>query len=260
MKIGKIIAIICVFAAGLLTTPNIVKAQNDPPWFGDNQIPLNESVDIGLTPTCAVGIYDYDDEELTVSFYENTTGEFVLVQTTVTPYSIVVYEFENATQYNTTYWWKAVVSDGVNEVSEIYHFTTIEEGETPNSPPVANFTYEVDGFDLTVNSTSTDSDGNITNWYWLFGDGNQVDGEDPYENTNHTYSENGTYTVTHIVIDNDNATDYISKEITIGSTGGGGTIDIGDIPTWTWYVIGVIIIAGIFIAAAVSKKKSKSRE
>ena len=255
MKIRKIIAIICVvIATNILTAPKIVRAANEPPEI-EGQIPINGSTNIALKPTCLISITDWDDDELTVSFYENTTGNFVLVKRDVTPYSLVVFDYENATEYNTKYWWKVTVSDGTNTTSAIYHFTTTTEGGSPNAPPVANFTYEVEGLVITVNSTSTDPDGTITSWNWLFGDTYELNG--PYvENTQHTYSAEGTYTVTLIVIDNNNATDYIIKEITIGDgnedKGGGWVIE--EIPTWTWY-IGIIIVIILFVVAFMSKKK-----
>jgi PKD repeat protein len=54
--------------------------------------------------------------------------------------------------------------------------------------PVANFTYTVNGLELTFNNTST----NATSYEWDFGDGFQGFDEDPV----HEYAEPGFYTVT----------------------------------------------------------------
>jgi len=230
-----------------------VKASGEAPWFGDNQIPANGSVGIKPSPVCVIGFYDYDDENLTVSFYENTTGTFKLVKQELTPYRVAYFDFENATGYDQDYWWKAVISDGTSEVSEIYHFTTVNSGGVPNQPPVANFNYDVNGLDLVVNSTATDSDGNVTSWYWLFGDGYSLSGPN-VENTNHTYTENGTYTVTLIAFDDDNAADYITKEITIGSNGGGGTVNVGMDSQTIILVVAAAAFAAALIGVVATRK------
>ena len=52
-------------------------------------------------------------------------------------------------------------------------------------------------------SKSSDSDGNITNWAWVFGDNTNGNGK----TVRHAYSKAGTYTVSLIVTDDDGATD-----------------------------------------------------
>jgi len=84
------------------------------------------------------------------------------------------------------------------------------------NPPVANFTYNIDG--LTVNFTDTSTfNASIVNWTWNFGDGNVS-----YEqNPTHTYAENGTYFVILNVTDSNALYDVETKEINISSSGGG---------------------------------------
>jgi len=86
---------------------------------------------------------------------------------------------------------------------------------TLNLPPVANFTYEpvypTSNDVVFFNDTSYDLDGYIVNWSWSFGDGDiSYD-----QNTTHTYSHGGLYTVTLTVTDSDGTTDSIAKTITI---------------------------------------------
>jgi len=88
-----------------------------------------------------------------------------------------------------------------------------------NRNPISNFSYSPDNpTDLqTVNFTdlSNDTDGNITSWYWMFGDENTS----TIQNPSHQYSDNGTFTVTLNVTDNDNATNETSQQISILNVG-----------------------------------------
>ncbi len=81
---------------------------------------------------------------------------------------------------------------------------------SPNSPPVADFSYSADG--LTVHFTDLSSDdGTILSRSWDFGDG-QVSGQkDPV----HTYGSSGTYTVSLSVTDNGNAVSTMVKTIQV---------------------------------------------
>ena len=91
----------------------------------------------------------------------------------------------------------------------------------PNQPPIASFTYSPKNpianqtiiFDT---SNSTDPDGTITNYEWIFGDGSTGFGKV----TTHSYAENGTYSIILTVTDNDGATNTTLKEITIGTISG----------------------------------------
>jgi len=84
-----------------------------------------------------------------------------------------------------------------------------------NVPPTADFTYSPNSptTEDTVHFTdlSTDSDGNIEDWYWEFGDGSISTSQ----NLDHIYGSGGTYTVTLTVTDDKNASSSISKSIAI---------------------------------------------
>jgi PKD repeat protein len=84
------------------------------------------------------------------------------------------------------------------------------------SPPIASFTYSPEisivNETVTLNAMlSYDPDGNITSYYWDFGDGNN--GTDII--TTHNYTTTGTYNVTLTVADNDNLTDSESTLIIV---------------------------------------------
>ena len=85
-----------------------------------------------------------------------------------------------------------------------------------NQPPRASFTFspvqpevgELVRFDA---SSSYDPDGTITSYQWDFGDGSTGSGV----TVQYTYQQEGTFTVTLTVTDDDGATDSTSKEITV---------------------------------------------
>jgi PKD repeat protein len=68
----------------------------------------------------------------------------------------------------------------------------------PTILPVASFTFVASGRIVDFTDTSTDSDGTVTEWDWVFGDGYKS----TLQNPSHTYGADGTYTVTLRVTDN----------------------------------------------------------
>ena len=60
-------------------------------------------------------------------------------------------------------------------------------------------------------SNSTDPDGTIVSYLWDFGDGENS----TIQNPNHLYNQNGTYTVTLTVSDDDGLSDTITTEVTV---------------------------------------------
>jgi subtilisin family serine protease/PKD repeat protein len=84
----------------------------------------------------------------------------------------------------------------------------------PDRPPIADFSYQVDGLTVQFTDQSASFDGGgITSWYWEFGDGHTSTGQHP----GHTYTEFGTYTVTLTVTDAIGS-DTTSKEITLSDS------------------------------------------
>jgi gliding motility-associated-like protein len=80
------------------------------------------------------------------------------------------------------------------DVAPVASFTT-----NPVSPSQPNVTI---GF----TSTSTIASGNITNYYWSFGDNTNATGQ----NTSHSYAESGSYSVTLVVVGSSGCVDTIS--------------------------------------------------
>ncbi|MBS3778429.1 MAG: PKD domain-containing protein, partial [Candidatus Thermoplasmatota archaeon] len=89
-----------------------------------------------------------------------------------------------------------------------------------NTPPTANFSFSPSTpktfQTITFTSSSIDPDGSIVNSTWDFGD-NTVNYS--MNTTTHQYTNNGTYTVTLNVTDNNSATDEYSINITISNVG-----------------------------------------
>ena len=122
---------------------------------------------------------------------------------------------------------------------------TITNLDTPaNIPPSSDPNGPYTGTEGTAvsfdGSGSLDPDGNIVSYEWNFGDGNSS----TEVNSTHTYSQNGTYTVSLKVTDNDglNATNSTTAEITVTSdvtapSGVEGLTNISYGPNyinWTW--------------------------
>jgi len=86
---------------------------------------------------------------------------------------------------------------------------------TSNKSPIASFTANptsgVEPLEVYFNASSSyDSDGTIISYQWDFKDGNTGNGQ----TINHTFSSTGSYNVMLTVIDNEGATDSVTKTIT----------------------------------------------
>jgi subtilisin len=95
----------------------------------------------------------------------------------------------------------------------------------PNQPPTASFTYTTDNLSCSFDASgSSDADGSIVIYAWDFGDGGVAIGA----TANHTYGSAATYTVTLAVMDDDGATDSLSKSVTVTAVPV-ATMHVGDI-------------------------------
>jgi PKD repeat protein len=161
-------------------------------------------------------------ESLTVTFTDNTTSHDGLVAWS--------WDFDNdgvadSTEQNPTYEYaedgvytvnlKVRESDGDSETkTQVEYITVINVNAPPVSNPAGPYTgteaipMDYDG------SNSYDPDGSIVAYEWDFGDGNTATGAA----TTHTYAQNGTYTVTLTVTDNDGAINTSTTTATIADT------------------------------------------
>ncbi len=80
----------------------------------------------------------------------------------------------------------------------------------------AQFSYSASDLEVTFTDESTDSTGTITAWAWELGDGSTSADQHPV----HTYSSNGSYTVTLTVTNDSGVTSTTSSEVVAGGTKG----------------------------------------
>ncbi|MBD3216433.1 MAG: hypothetical protein GF311_27720, partial [Candidatus Lokiarchaeota archaeon] len=109
-------------------------SQNTPPVIA-NPTPLDSTSSISVNPTIQITGYDADGQDLTVYFFDNTTGTPILLGTgtvsTGGPGNAVF--IWSGLNYSTQYQWFVNVSDGlVNTTSNLFSFTTEAEGTTNN--------------------------------------------------------------------------------------------------------------------------------
>lgn len=82
---------------------------------------------------------------------------------------------------------------------------------TPNLPPNALFTADVNAMSAQFNDFSTDIDGTVVTWHWDFADGSISNAQNPF----HTFATTGVFPVKLQVTDDDGATDTFSATITV---------------------------------------------
>jgi len=99
---------------------------NTPPFIDLISPFPNGTTDIDLQPTCSIWANDSEGDTLTIRWYENTTGGWILRNTnsSVSANSIVGYTFTEFSNYSATYWWKVSVNDSMDNTSAVYYFTT----------------------------------------------------------------------------------------------------------------------------------------
>jgi serine protease len=94
-------------------------------------------------------------------------------------------------------------------------------GSGQNQQPTADFAYTASGLTVAFTDQSTDSDGQVVSWSWDFGDGV---GTSTAQNPSYTYAAGGTYAVSLTVSDDSNATDTVTKNVTVSSGGSGNAV------------------------------------
>jgi len=121
-KLGGRMGLIIRGFEGPIPTP---PAPNNAPTI-TGEIPANTGTEIYLQPTCEVTVNDADGDTMDVTFASNYTGNWVNYQTNgnVSDGSNVFWSFTGANTSNKTYWWRVYADDGIDNISETYHFIT----------------------------------------------------------------------------------------------------------------------------------------
>lgn len=86
--------------------------------------PVNNSIYASRRVRCYIDVTDQDGDTMDISFYENTTGTWIRQYNETVVGTVVYWNYTNATEHDTTYWWKVVVDDGVDSTTSIYRLTT----------------------------------------------------------------------------------------------------------------------------------------
>lgn len=133
----------------------------------------------------ASGSLDSDGSIVSYSwdFGDATTGNGIFVN----------HEYAEAGTYDVS----LTVTDDRGATATKVQQVTVEQ--VPNELPIAKFEVSGTGLDVAVDaSSSTDSDGTITDYAWDFGDGTHKTGK----TATHSYDSDGTYTIKLLVTDN----------------------------------------------------------
>jgi hypothetical protein len=163
---------------------HFTSADNSPPTISSPS-PSNGSTDIALQTWCGITIFDPDGDTMTITWYENSTGSYILRQTdSSVPGGAYQFHLTQATILLSTYYWRVNVTDGYGgNVSAIYHFNT-------TGP---SFTSSIS--ELTITFTDTTPATDIIAWLWDFGDNTSSTEQNP----THDYPAVGIYNVTLII-------------------------------------------------------------
>ena len=189
---------------------------NTPPNIPSNPSPTDAAINVLPNTHLSWAGGDLDADSVTYDIYFGTTTSPSKVKSNQSNLSYK----PGTLQYNTIYYWRIVAWDSHNASvgGPLWHFKTASQsgggggGSTPPEPqnkkPIANASagepYQgfVNSEILFDGSGSYDSDGNITTWYWVFGDTTNGTGK----TITHVYSKPGTYNVTLTVTDNKGVT------------------------------------------------------
>lgn len=117
-----------------------------------------------------------------------------------------------------TYEVTLTVTDDSGESDTASEQVTVSTPPPANEAPEAEFESSTQGLSVQLDgSSSSDSDGTVETYSWDLGDGSGEQGP----TVSHTYQAAGSYDVTLTVVDDDGATDSVTKEVTVSVPQGG---------------------------------------
>ena len=161
---------------------------------------------IALNPKTAVLVKDDDGDVMSVTFSTNASGTWETFDTFLNVLNNTFVESNNITnvdEYETYYWIKVNISDGLNNTVETVKFMT---RDFLNRPPIANASGPYEGYEGTAitfdASNSTDPDNNELEYRWDFdNDGNWDTSYSTQPTTNYTWDDDYTSVIVLEVYD-----------------------------------------------------------
>ena len=143
------------------------------------------------------------------------------------------------------------VTDNQSNTASDTIVITVIQSSLENQPPIANYTYSTDGYTVAFTDTSTDSDGEITSWYWDFGDQMYSTKSSPI----HEYEDEGSYTVKLTVSDDDGETNTFIHIISVEKD---GESFLSQNMLMLILIVGIIIVIAAVIVYWVLKKRKET--
>ena len=185
-----------------------VTAVNDPPVANLQAVTTDEDTPVAITLTGS----DVDGDSLTFNITAapvNGTLDGTSPDLTYTPDS----DFHG--------------SDGFTYEADDGTATSVPAAVTitvtsVNDPPLADFTLSCTNLSCGFTDTSTD-DGTVASHSWDFGDGATSTAQNP----SHDYGDEGTYSVTLTVTDNDGTSDSVSQNVAVSEAPAGPQLRVG---------------------------------
>jgi hypothetical protein len=103
-----------------------------------SETPTDHATGITLSPTCSIILTDPSGTQMTVRFYEDTTGVMVLRQTntSIASGTTVRWTYTQANTYTTSYNWRVSINTSTTPntwTNETYSFTTIPSYDSPGT-------------------------------------------------------------------------------------------------------------------------------
>ena len=117
-----------------------------------------------------------------------------------------------------------------NNLSNISNMTIYVDNAIPTVSIDVLSNIQIAGDSISFNTSSSDSDGSITNHTWNFGDNTTDNSAGP----SHTYSNSGLYTVNLTVTDDDGYTNYTTKTMIIAGALADDSYQQDDPQNHTW--------------------------
>jgi len=179
------------------------------------------SVPVGNAVLFDVEAIDTDGETITsIELFSGTVGGASVSSVTTSNNAVLQYSFTPQTQGETSFFYiVATESDG----QRAWSAPIWVEGTTgqANLTPTAGFSYITTDLSVSFTDSSSDPDGQITQWNWNFGDGTSATTQNP----THTYITTGNYNVTLTVTDNQGATASHTATVAVSAVNVAPTAD-----------------------------------